>query len=164
MNSYKFQVFRILNSINCKFKLLYIQWFESTWCNICTVLKLWTGTTKFYIYSALGRCALFKLIPCTRALKVTVDVRGVFLGNNIVPCVLMVNIYKPIYHWRAYITGYTSVASYMRSFRYESNRNRLFYKTVSRNFEIFILHRFKVFFASLFGLSLTERSKIAIIF
>ena len=113
MNSYKFQVFRILNSINCKFKLLYIQWFESTWCNICTVLKLWTGTTKFYIYSALGRCALFKLIPCTRALKVTVDVRGVFLGNNIVPCVLMVNIYKPIYHWRAYLTGYTSVLKYV---------------------------------------------------
>ena len=49
----------------------------------------------------------------------------------------------------------------LRSFKCESNRNRLFYKTVSGNFEIFILHRFKAFFASLFGLSLAERSKIA---
>ena len=45
---------------------------------------------------------------------------------------------------------------------YESNRNRLFYKTVSGNFEI--LHRFKAFFASLFGLSLAEISKIEITF
>ena len=44
------------------------------------------------------------------------------------------------------------------------NRNRLIYKTVSGDFEIFILHRFKAFFASLFGLSLTERSKIVITF
>ena len=35
---------------------------------------------------------------------------------------------------------------------------------VSGNFEIFILHRFKAFFASLFGLSLAEISKIAITF
>ena len=47
---------------------------------------------------------------------------------------------------------------------YESNRNRLFYKTVSGNFEILIFHRFKAFFASLFGLSLAERSKIEITF
>ena len=40
----------------------------------------------------------------------------------------------------------------------------LFYKTVSGNYEIFILHRSKAFFASLFGLSLAERSKIAITF
>ena len=52
----------------------------------------------------------------------------------------------------------------LRSFRYESNRNRLFYKTVSGNFEIFILHRFKVFFPSLFDLSLAKRSTIAITF
>ena len=45
-----------------------------------------------------------------------------------------------------------------------SNRNRLFNKTVSGNFEIYILHRFKAFFANLFGLSLAERSKIAITF
>ena len=50
------------------------------------------------------------------------------------------------------------------SFRYESNQNSLFYKNVSGNFEIFILHRFKAFFASLFGLSLAEGSKIAITF
>ena len=48
----------------------------------------------------------------------------------------------------------------LRSFRYESYRNRLFYKTVSGNFEIFILHRFP----SLFGLSLTKSSTIAITF
>ena len=52
----------------------------------------------------------------------------------------------------------------LRSFRYESYRNRLFYKTMSGNFEIFILHRFKVFFPSLFGLSLAKSSTIAIIF
>ena len=52
----------------------------------------------------------------------------------------------------------------LHSFRYVSNRNHLFYKTVSGNFEIFILHRFKAFLASLFGLSLTERSKIAVNF
>ena len=52
----------------------------------------------------------------------------------------------------------------LRSFRYESNRNRLFYKTVSGNFEIFILHRLKAFSASLFGLSLAERSRITTTF
>ena len=52
----------------------------------------------------------------------------------------------------------------LRSFRYESNRNHLFYKNGAGNFEIYILHRFKVFFPSLFGLSLAERSKIAITF
>ena len=36
--------------------------------------------------------------------------------------------------------------------------------THRRNFEILILHRFKAFFACLFGLSLAERSKIAITF
>ena len=51
----------------------------------------------------------------------------------------------------------------LRSFRYESNRSRLFYKTVSGNFEIFILRRFKAFFASFFGLSLAERSKIVLL-
>ena len=35
---------------------------------------------------------------------------------------------------------------------------------VCGNFEVFILHHFKVFFASLFSLSLAERSKIAITF
>ena len=52
----------------------------------------------------------------------------------------------------------------LRSFRYESNRNRPFYKTLSGNIQMFILHRFTAFFASLFGSSLAERSKIAITF
>ena len=97
-------------------------------------------------------------------------------------------IYKPIYHWRAYFTGFGLIRKkelharlswtntpvqdakaprkfgVLRSFRNESNRNRLFYKTVSGNFEIFIVYRFKVFFPGLFGSSLAERSKTAITF
>ena len=35
-----------------------------------------------------------------------------FGGNNIALCVLM-EIYKHVYHWRDYITGYTSVLKYV---------------------------------------------------
>ena len=45
------------------------------------------------------------MLPKCNFIKVTVDLRGV--------SVYYCEIYKPICHWRAYITGYTSVLKYV---------------------------------------------------
>ena len=50
-----------------------------------------------------------------QTIKVTVDAVCFAVGNNIALFVLMNDIYIYIYqyHWRAYITGYTSVLKYV---------------------------------------------------